>query len=74
MSAPGPGPISNEMEEGSDAIHATAFRPVRINNENRKTKGNMKDKSDPALVSQWIRSIMGYIADVYGFSVTRSFN
>lgn len=72
MSAPGS--ISNEMKEGSGAIQATAFRPVRIDNKNRKTKGDIKEKSDPALVSQWIRSIMGYIADVYGFSVTRSFN
>ncbi|UKZ66044.1 uncharacterized protein TrAtP1_007226 [Trichoderma atroviride] len=73
MSAPGP--ISNETKEGSDVIHATAFRPTReFDNGNRKTKGNIKEKNDSALVSQWIRSIMGYIADVYGFSVTRSFN
>lgn len=63
------------MEEWSDAIHATAFRPAReSDNENHKTKGGVKGKVDSTLVSQWIRYIMGHIADAYGFSVTRNFN
>jgi hypothetical protein len=69
--------MSQGTGKGSDANHTTVFHSDGDSvSEYHKTKSGFQEKeeSHAVLVSQWVRSTMGRIADAYGFSVTRNFS